>query len=229
MKPARLTAACAAAVLLPMLAFGFSTSRQELLQALRSKPNLDRGAELFRNCAVCHGPMGGGTQDGGVPRIAGQHVSVLAKELVDYRHDRRWDLRMEHFADNHHLVDAQAIADVAGYVHHLATDVPPGTGDGELVDHGSGVYRQRCQSCHGQSADGDAKAMVPRIAGQHYEYLMRQIYDAVDGRRPNFSPAHVRMLARLERADIVGLADFLSRMNVRQGTQEREPLQAAAR
>ncbi|MFX8637274.1 c-type cytochrome, partial [Acinetobacter baumannii] len=34
---------------------------------------------LFRKCAVCHGPSGGGTVDGGVPRIAGQHASVLAK------------------------------------------------------------------------------------------------------------------------------------------------------
>ena len=58
-------------VLLPALAFAFATARQELQEALHSKPNLDRGAELFRNCAVCHGPQGGGTRDGGVPRIAG--------------------------------------------------------------------------------------------------------------------------------------------------------------
>ena len=200
------------ALLLPTVAFAAITARQELQQALRSKPNLDRGAELFRDCAVCHGPMGGGTVDGGVPRIAGQHVSVLAKQLVDYRHDRRWDIRMEHFADRHHLVDSQAIADVANYVHLLVTDIPPGVGDGGLADHGASVYKQRCQSCHGASAAGNAKEMIPRLAGQHYEYLMRQIYDAADGRRPNFSPVHVRLLARLERDDILGLSDYLSRL-----------------
>jgi len=205
--------ACWTALLLPLVALAYSNSRQELLAAVRAKPNLDHGAELFRNCAVCHGSEGGGTADGGVARIAGQHISVIAKQLVDYRHDRRWDMRMEHFSDNHHLVDAQAIADVAGYINHLAVVVPPGVGDGELVEHGAEIYAQRCQSCHGRSADGDQKAMIPRIAGQHYEYLQRQIYDAIDGRRPNFSTTHVRLLARLERDDIVGLADYLSRLS----------------
>lgn len=119
---------------------------------------------------------------------------------------------MEHFADNHHLVDAQAIADVTGYIHSLNIDVPPGVGDGDLVDRGAALYRRLCQSCHGPSAEGAARSMVPRLAGQHYEYLMRQIYDAVDGRRPNFPPAHVRLLKRLDREDIVGVSDFLSRL-----------------
>ncbi len=210
----RVAAACALAAWAAMAAQAFESGKQELSAALHARPDLDRGAELFRNCAVCHGPSGGGTSDGGVPRIAGQHVSVLAKQLVDYRHDRRWDLRMEHFSDNHHLPDAQAIADVTGYIHSLRVDLTPGVGDGALAGHGAEVYQRRCESCHGASADGNPKAMVPRIAGQHYEYLMRQIYDAVDGRRPNFSPAHVRLLARLDRDDIVGVSDFLSRQKV---------------
>jgi cytochrome c553 len=219
MKRTQLPACCCLLLLVPVLAFAFATSSQELLQAMRSKADPDRGAELFRNCAVCHGPAGGGTQDGGVPRIAGQHISVLEKQLVDYRHDRRWDLRMEHFADRHHLIDAQAIADVATYVHHLSVETPPGIGDGELVDHGADVYAQKCLSCHGREAQGEGKAMVPRLAGQHYEYLMRQIYDAVDGRRPNFSAVHVRLLARLDRDDIVGLADYLSRLTASQAPE----------
>ena len=213
MKRIRLAASLLAVLLLPAVTFAFATAKQELQQALHSKPNLDHGAELFRNCAVCHGPQGGGTRDGGVPRIAGQHISVLAKQLVDYRHDRRWDIRMEHFADKHHLIDAQAIADVTAYIHQLTVDVPPGVGDGELAAHGQNVYGRRCQSCHGEAGQGNSKNMIPRIAGQHYDYLMRQIYDGADGRRPNFSPVHVRMLTRLDRRDIVGLADYLSRLD----------------
>src|SRR3569833_1972325 len=100
-------AICRAAVLataiavIPLSVFGAENSRGELDAALHSTANLDHGAELFRNCAVCHGASGQGTLDGGVARIAGQHVSVIAKQLVDYRHDRRWDIRMEHFADHH--------------------------------------------------------------------------------------------------------------------------------
>lgn len=188
-------------------------SRTELDAALRSTANLDRGAELFKNCAVCHGSNGQGTLDGGVPRITGQHASVIAKQLVDYRHDRRWDIRMEHFADKHHLVNPQSIMDVASYVHSLTFDVAPGVGDGELANHGSDVYSERCAKCHGLSGEGDATKLIPRIAGQHYEYLMRQIYDSVDGRRPNMSRAHVKLFAALDHDDIIGLSDFLSRLD----------------
>jgi len=153
-------------------------------------------------------------------------MSVLAKQLVDYRYDRRWDIRMEHFADRHHLTDAQAIADVTAYIHQLSVDAPPGVGDGELVSHGVNVYERRCESCHGESAEGSARKMVPLIAGQHYEYLMRQIYDATDGRRPNFSPTHIRLLATLDRRDIVGLADYLSRLGPPKNPDA--PVQAAA-
>jgi hypothetical protein len=55
--------------------------------------------------------------------------------------------------------------------------------------------------------------LVPRLAGQHYGYLLREMHDAVEGRRPNFSLTHIRLLQKLDRDDFVGLADFLSRAN----------------
>jgi cytochrome c553 len=189
-----------------------SSTQQELAEVKRSVPSLDHGAEHFETCGACHGTDGGGTRDGQVPRIGGQHRSVLQKQLIDYRHDRRWDLRMEHFADRHHLVDAQAVADVAAYIHELEPSGPAGQGSGKSVDAGAALYAKRCSSCHGASAAGDEVHAVPRIAGQHYEYLRRQFYDAVDGRRPNFSPAHIRLLAELEHDDIEAVADYLSRL-----------------
>jgi cytochrome c553 len=193
-----------------------STAQEELAEVKRSVPNLDHGGEQFETCGACHGPDGGGTRDGQVPRIGGQHVSVVQKQLIDYRHDLRWDLRMEHFSDRHHLVDAQAVADVAAYIHQLEPSGPAGQGSGKSVGAGAALYAKRCSSCHGASADGDEARAVPRVAGQHYEYLRRQFYDAVDGRRPNFSPSHIRLLAQLEHDDIEAVADYLSRLPGRQ-------------
>jgi cytochrome c553 len=189
-----------------------SAAQQELAEVKHSTPKLDNGAEQFDICSACHGPDGGGTRDGQVPRIGGQHISVLWKQLVDYRHDRRWDVRMEHFADRHHLPDAQAIADVSAYIHQLEPHGPSGQGSGKLLNAGAALYVQHCRSCHGATADGDGGRAIPKIAGQHYDYLRRQFYDAVDGRRPNFSPEHIRLLARLDHDDIEALADYLSRL-----------------
>ena len=205
------------ALCVPFMAMQFAgaaaTSRQEYQDALHSKPSLDRGAELFRTCLVCHGPSGAGVPDGTVPRIAGQHFSVIVGQLVDYRHDKRWDPRMEHFADSHHLENAQALTDVAAFVSQLQTQPEDilGVGSGERVSRGAQIYADACASCHGTNAQGNARAAIPQLAGQHYEYLRRQIYDAVDGRRPNFSAAHIRLLAKLDHEAIVAVCDFLSR------------------
>jgi cytochrome c553 len=199
------------ALALPPLALAASTARSEYNAAVRSKPDLDRGEKLFENCAICHGAAGGGTPDGSIPRIAGQHFRVIVKQLVDYRHGKRWDPRMERYADRHLLPDAQALADVAAFISQQDRLTPRGVGNGAQAQRGVHVYVARCAFCHGPGGEGDEKELVPRVAGQHYEYLLRQMYDAVDGRRPNFSRAHVRLLGKLERDDIVGLADALSR------------------
>src|SRR5262245_161635 len=195
------------------VALASSTALQEYSAAVRARSYLAHGAELFENCAVCHGASGGGVDDGSVPRIAGQHREVLIKQLVDYRHNKRWDIRMERYTDRHLLTDAQAIADVAGHASQLDRSTPRGVGTGEFVQAGERLYQAQCASCHRTKGEGDAHDVVPRLAGQHYEYLLRQMYDAVDGRRPNFSRSHVRLLAKLEHDDLIGLADFLSRLD----------------
>ncbi len=200
------------AALLSPLAQGASSAQQEYQQAVHSRPDLAHGEELFRDCAGCHGTQGGGDEESGdVPRIAGQHFTVLVRQLVDYRHETRWDIRMEHYAGRLLLSDPQSIADVAGYASQLARVGPREVGDGTQVERGKKVYAARCASCHGAQGEGDGAKVIPRLAGQHYDYLLRQMYDAVDGRRPNFSSAHIRLLAKLDRDDLVGVADFLAR------------------
>ena len=197
--------------LLPLSAFATGSAQQEFIDVLRKQPDLEHGAQLFQQCAQCHGTSGNGSETGDIPRIAGQHFNVLVRQIVDYRHDTRWDIRMEHYAGRNVLGDAQAIADVAEYVNRLARERPRNVGDGELVAHGAEIYAQRCAKCHGPQGEGDDPGSIPRLAGQHYDYLLRQMHDAVDGRRPNFPRTHVRLLGRLERDDYVGIADFLSR------------------
>ena len=203
---------------------GAETARAEFSAALRAKPSLANGAELFRPCATCHGSSGNGSDDGGIPRIAGQHFRVLVRQLVDYRHEKRWDIRMEHFAGRKLLTDSQSIADVAGYVALLSRDAPRNVGDGTLARHGAEVYARSCAECHGSHGEGENLSMTPRLAGQHYQYLLRQMYDGVDGRRPTLSASHIKVLARLQRDDLVGVADFLSRSD---WTGPRQALAAA--
>ncbi len=119
---------------------------------------------------------------------------------------------MEHFASLNTLVSTQDIADVAAYVSSLKPARTSTVGDGMYRAHGAKVYASRCASCHGQAAQGNDRQRYPRLAGQQYEYLLRQLHDAVEGRRPNFSREHVRLLEGFQKAELVGLSDYLSRL-----------------
>jgi len=200
------------ALLLPILAPAAENARSEYARVLKAKPDEARGAVLFAQCVSCHGADGGGETNGSTPRIAGQHFRVLAKQIVDFRYGKRWDFRMEGMADRHHLANAQDIADVAAHVSRLAQPANRGIGSGEFAEQGSRIYATQCKSCHGAQAEGDEAGGVPRLAGQHYAYLMRQMYDAVDGRRPALPQLHSQRIAPLDFEQVRVVSDFLARI-----------------
>ena len=195
------------------VAHGAKPAATEFTEVLGMKPNLEAGAKHFETCSACHGLAGAGLIDGTVPRLAGQHYRVLVKQLVDFRHSRRWDVRMELFSDNHHLPEAQDVADVAAYAAQLQPTGASGVGAGDQVKLGADVYRERCQVCHGAKAEGSDGRLVPRLAGQQYAYLVRQLHDTADGRRPPMSAQHQRLTRKLEAAETDSVADYLSRLS----------------
>lgn len=189
-------------------------ARQELGEAMRATPDLRAGEDDFAPCGACHGVDGRGVPDGSVPAIAGQHFAVIAKQLVDYRHGRRWDMQMEHAARMRHLAGGQDIADVAAYVSRLPRGFSAGAGPGEFLNEGARAYFRHCERCHGALGGGDALRGIPRLAGQHYGYLYRQFFDAVEQRRPNMSADHIELMQKMQREEIIGISDYLSRTSV---------------
>jgi cytochrome c553 len=188
---------------------------QEFVDAARLEPDLKRGAEFFQTCAACHGTDGNGTPDGQVPAIAGQHGSVLLRQLTEFRHELRRDERMQHFTDRAHLPGAQELTDVAAYVASLPRFPPSVTsiGDGASLGEGASVYFRACERCHGPLGQGSLLLRRPRLAGQHYAYLLHQLEDTATGRRPGMDNAHVTRLKNLSPPQLRGVADYLSRVS----------------
>lgn len=198
---------------LPLWAQAESTAQKDFSRIVALKPDIEHGRELFAQCAACHGPDGNGTTNGSIPRIAGQHFRVLARQIADFRNGARWDMRMEGVATSHEIIpELQDIADVATYVSTLSRDGARGVGGGEYVDRGAAIYKQACASCHGAEAQGDNRRGIPRLAGQHAAYVARQIYDAVDGRRPPLAHSHGKRFAPLQFEEVLGLTDYLARI-----------------
>ena len=204
---------CALLLALPLLAQAESAAQRDFKRILALKPDSEHGREVFQKCAVCHGESGDGTTNGSIPRIAGQHYRVLARQVADFRNGTRWDMRMEGVATSHEIIpELQDVADVAMYISTLSRDGKRGVGDGQYVDRGAAIYKSSCASCHGAQAQGDDRKEIPRLAGQHAAYLARQVYDAVDGRRPPLSRSHGKRLQGFDFADVQGLTDYLARI-----------------
>jgi cytochrome c553 len=201
--------------LLPLAVHGNSAALREFDTVIHSSPSGAHGAQLYATCAACHGVDGAGTRDGTVPALAAQHFRVVAGELVDFRHNNRRDPRMEHFTDEHHLVNAQDIADVAAFISGLKPAPNQGSGDGRYLERGGRVFARSCASCHGATAAGDDRKRYPRLAGQHADYLLHRMQGAAADQRSNFTLQHLRLIRQIEPADLAGVADYLSRLGPR--------------
>ena len=198
-------------LLLPSIVSAASPVHAEYQAALRATPDFENGAELFTQCAACHGGEGQGLPDGSTPRIAGQHFHVIVKQLVDFRYGKRWDFRMEQRA-NRHLGAFQDIADVASYVSQQPRKSGAGASSSDTLAQGANIYSANCVSCHGKQGEGNDDEAVPMLAGQHPAYLLRQMYDAVDGRRPALAQLHSQRIKPLDFEQLHAVAGFLSQL-----------------
>lgn len=199
-------------MLLSGAAVAASPARAEYQAALRATPDVEHGAVLFAQCAVCHGSDGQGLPDGSTPRIAGQHFRVIVKQLVDFRYGKRWDFRMEQRA-NRHLGAFQDIADVASYLSQQPRKAYFGGDSSDTLTQGASLYSANCESCHGVQGEGDDVRTVPMLAGQHPAYLVRQMYDAVDGRRPTLTQLHAQRIKPLDFEQLRAIANDLARLD----------------
>ncbi len=184
----------------------------ELHKALALIPNVDDGRKIYPLCATCHLDNGWGKPDGSFPVIAGQHRQVLIKQLADIRSRHRENPTMYPFTDPDTIGGAQAIADVAAYIATLSPDPNPGKGPGDRLDQGRARYEKQCADCHGAAGEGDADAFFPRLRGQHFAYLVRQLRWLRDGFRKNGNPVMVERVKTCTDEDIGAVADYISRM-----------------
>lgn len=188
----------------------WSSSMREAAAVSELDVRLDEGRALYSVCSECHLPSGAGQADGTMPQLAGQHRSVLIKQMMDIRSGIRRNAAMYPYVAS--LETPQELADVAGYIEGLPIPGDNGRGAGESLGRGKKLYSEHCESCHGASGEGRAEAFYPKLQGQHYRYLIRQLIDIAGGRRGNANPAMVEAIADFSARDVASVADYVSRI-----------------
>jgi cytochrome c553 len=182
----------------------------EKLEALDMPPDVENGEEAYEVCGACHLPSGAGRPDGTFPQLAGQHRTVIIKQIADIREGRRDNPIMYPFAKT--LTDAQELSDVSAYIQTLPIPSNNGKGPGTDLERGQSLYDANCVECHHDFGQGDAAKFYPVLAGQHYKYMLRQITDIRDGRRRNANPDMVKVVKKYSDAELSAVVDYMSRL-----------------
>jgi len=185
---------------------------ETIQQAIAATPNIEKGKVIYRNCALCHTPEGWGTSSGHYPQIAGQHKSVIIKQLEDIQLGNRDNPTMRPFTDPVIELGSQAVADVAAYISQLPMTPKNDMGYGSELDRGKTLYDENCKQCHKTNGEGKPEKFYPRIQGQHYNYVKRQLLWIKTGKRRNADIKMVKQMRDFSLRDIDLVSDYVSRL-----------------
>jgi cytochrome c553 len=158
-------------------------------------------------CFACHGESGISTQPL-IPHLAGQTARYLYLQLRDFKEGRRSDPQMSPMAAGLTKEDMQALADF------FAGQTPPRSAfdaDAARAARGKDLADATlCTMCHQGAYQGQNE--IPRLAGQHYEYLKKQLQDFRAKTRTNDAGNMTSVTKTLSDDDIDDLAQYLAGM-----------------
>jgi cytochrome c553 len=198
--------------------FSGTVSAGDLDKAMTLEPDLENGLDVYVVCSACHMPEGWGVEEGTFPQLAGQHRSVLIKQLADIRSRNRDNPTMYPFSLPESIGDEQAVADVAAYIEQLKMNPENGKGEWKEgtpeYEAGKKLFKTNCVQCHGEEGEGNAEKLYPKIQGQHYNYMVRQIEWILNGKRRNANPDMVKIIKGFSKEEIAHVINYASRIQV---------------
>jgi cytochrome c553 len=171
-----------------------------------------RAEEIVQGkCFICHGAAGESSSPV-FPRLAGQNAAYVARQLADYKSGRRKNDTMRSMVEDLSPEDMQALGEwfASRPTHGHAV------GDADLAMVGKFVYSRgnpysgvaACGSCHGPDAHGSAT--LPRLAGQHAEYIEKQLKLFNQRERTNDNAVMHAIASKLSELELKAVAAYLS-------------------
>lgn len=198
--------------------------------------NLANGKTIFNEgkgeapaCLTCHGEQGLGDDNMGSPRLAGQGLVFLRKQLHDFAHDIRMDNTMNIMNMVAKALTEQDRLDISAYESSMQQPFQAAASDMQAVKEGGttpigqrhkgkgiilfGLPKQgvpACASCHQYNGRG-AAPIYPTIGGQRYVYLVNQLKAWRDGSRANDMLGQMRAVAKnMTDDDIYNVSTYLT-------------------
>lgn len=191
-------------ILLGFLCLALSSAQavEKITIQLDFLPDIEDGKTTFGICARCHLPEAWGNEDGTYPQLAGQHVNVLMKQLLDIRNGTRHSSLMFPFVQQRTVGGFQELSNVVAYISTLPMNPSHSKGPWykgtTQYKKGKTIYQQHCSSCHGEAGEGNNELAYPKLQGQHFQYMSQQLGKIKSGLRE----VHPAMQSAIQALDL---------------------------
>ncbi|WP_227820327.1 c-type cytochrome [Ramlibacter tataouinensis] len=155
-------------------------------------------------CAACHGIDGNSTTPL-YPVLAGQTTRYLYLQLRDFQEGRRSNELMSPMVAGLTRDEMRELADWFAQQKPRSTGFKP---DPEKARLGKlKADETLCTMCHLGGFAGQNE--IPRVAGQHRDYIVKQLTDFKQGKRTNDAGNMTSVARTLNEKDIENLANYL--------------------
>jgi cytochrome c553 len=183
-----------------------------------ANPKVSAGTMAQQVCSNCHG-MTGNAESPNFPNLAGQVEPYVIAQLNGFKsHNRHDPAGFEYMWGLSRSLTDDQIKGLAAYYASQAPAVQRMEGDRSRIDAGKSIFTTgvadkgvpACAGCHGNQGQGNAT--FPRLAGQHADYLVKQlvVFQRTD-ERPEGSVMKV-VAHELTRQNIDDVASYLQAM-----------------
>jgi cytochrome c553 len=182
--------------------------------ALRAASDAERAKEIVEGkCFICHG-VEGESSSPVFPRLAGQHANYVARQLSDYKSGRRKSDTMRPMVDDLTNEDFAAL----GRYFESRKPIAHEAADPEFAQVGRYIFQRgnpysgipACASCHGQNGHGTD--LLPRLAGQHAQYIENQLKKFNTRERTNDNAVMHSIASKLTELETKAVSSFISGM-----------------
>lgn len=135
--------------------------------------------DLVVTCTACH-DHSGNSENSNFPRIAGQQTAYLVTTLLAFREHQRKEPDAVNFMWGMTQNKDDDTLKLLALYFNSQIPTPNKKGDAGLAATGQNIYENgipasgvpACINCHG--AHGEGMPTIPRLAGQHIDYLVKQ-------------------------------------------------------
>jgi cytochrome c553 len=173
-----------------------------------SAQDVEAGRKKAEACIACHG-ANGNSPNPAFPILAGQTSRYLYLQLKDFKEGRRTEPQMDPFVKNlsrEDMFDLSAFFAAQKPVSNKFKADPAKVAKGKTK-----ADEVLCTMCHLGGFKGQNE--IPRVAGQHYDYVVKQMKDFKTGKRTNDAGNMASVSKTLSDQDIDNLAHYVANLD----------------